>query len=104
MTVIEFIAGEIFILGMGIKLWDYSDRWGNIKGIICPLFSLIWTLVAVGFYFLIRPVCENLIMWYQNNAYTNISNPNLYLGYMKILLRSIENGALQPKKDTLKCP
>ena len=75
MTVIEYIAGEIFIIGMGIKLWDYSDRWGNIKGIICPLFSLIWTIVAVGFYFLIRPVCDNLINWFQNNAYNNMWLP-----------------------------
>ena len=46
MTVIEFIAGLIFIKGMGIKLWDYSDRKGNIMGIICPIFSsenLIYT-------------------------------------------------------------
>lgn len=75
MTVIEYIAGEIFIIGMGIKLWDYSDRWGNIKGIICPLFSLIWTIVAAGFYFLIRPVCDNLINWFQNNAYNNMWLP-----------------------------
>ena len=75
MTLIEYIAGEIFIIGMGIKLWDYSDRWGNIKGIICPLFSLIWTIVAAGFYFLIRPVCDNLINWFQNNAYNNMWLP-----------------------------
>ena len=75
MTVIEYIAGEIFIIGMGIKLWDYSDRWGNIKGIICPLFSLIWTIVAAGFYYLIRPVCDNLINWFQNNAYNNMWLP-----------------------------
>ena len=75
MTLIEYIAGEIFILGMGIKLWDYSDRWANIKGIICPLFSLIWTAVAAGFYFLIRPVCENLILWFQNNSYENMWLP-----------------------------
>lgn len=40
MTLIEYIAGLIFIKGMGIKLWDYSARPGNIQGIICPLFSL----------------------------------------------------------------
>ena len=36
MTLIELIAGLIFIRGMKIRLWDYSDRWGNFKGIICP--------------------------------------------------------------------
>ena len=35
-TALEYVAGLIFIRGMKIKLWDYSDRWGNIQGIICP--------------------------------------------------------------------
>ncbi len=42
MTLIEYIAGLIFIKGMRIKLWDYSRRPWNVQGIICPLFSLIW--------------------------------------------------------------
>ena len=35
-TFFEYIAGMIFIVGMKIRLWDYSKNWGNIKGIICP--------------------------------------------------------------------
>ena len=31
MTLIEYIAGLIFIKGMKIKLWDYSDRWGMCR-------------------------------------------------------------------------
>lgn len=46
MTLIEFIAGLIFIKGFGIKLWDYSNRKGNIMGIICPIFSLAWLVVG----------------------------------------------------------
>lgn len=42
MTLVEFIAGLIFIKGMKIKLWDYSNRPLNVMGIICPEFSLIW--------------------------------------------------------------
>ena len=52
MTLVELIAGEIFIIRMNIRLWDYSRRWGNYKGIICPLFSLIWGLVGAAYYFL----------------------------------------------------
>ena len=32
---------------------DYSDRKGNIMGIICPSFSLIWLLVGSLYYFLL---------------------------------------------------
>ena len=38
-TAMEYLAGIIFIKGMNIKLWDYSNEWGNIQGIICPRFS-----------------------------------------------------------------
>ena len=55
MTLIEYIAGLIFIKGIKIKLWDYTNRWGNIQGIICPLFSFLWLLVCVFFYFVIVP-------------------------------------------------
>lgn len=50
-TIVEYIAGLIFIKGMHIKLWDYSDRWGNIQGIICPLFSLFWLIICALYYF-----------------------------------------------------
>jgi len=47
-VLLEFITGLIFIKGLRIKLWDYSNRKGNIMGIICPLFSIFWlALVAV---------------------------------------------------------
>ncbi len=67
MTVIEYIAGLIFIKGMKIKLWDYSNRWGNIQGIICPLFSLFWTLVGALFYFVIDPFVMEWVKWFVNH-------------------------------------
>ena len=53
MTAIELIGGLIFIKGMKIKLWDYSDRPLNFMGIICPEFSLIWTALGAAFYYLL---------------------------------------------------
>ena len=63
MTLIELIAGEIFILGMHVQLWDYSPLWGNYKGIICPLFSLIWTVLAIAFFYLVYPIADNAVAW-----------------------------------------
>ena len=56
LTFIELVAGLIFIKGFKMQLWDYSNQWGNFKGLICPLFSLIWMVVGVGYYFLLNPV------------------------------------------------
>lgn len=54
MTAIEYITGILFIKGMHVKLWDYSDRKGNIQGIICPLFSLAWALVGAFYHFVLH--------------------------------------------------
>lgn len=40
MTAIEYVAGLCCLKIAKVRLWDYRDQWGNIQGIICPLFSL----------------------------------------------------------------
>ena len=67
MTLIEFIAGLIFIKGLNIKLWDYTNQKGNIMGIICPSFSLIWLVVGSLYYFLLNPVLVEGITWISEN-------------------------------------
>ena len=67
MTVIEYVAGIIFIKGMKIKLWDYSNRLGNIQGIICPLFSFFWTVIGALFYFVIDPFVIEWVAWFVNH-------------------------------------
>lgn len=67
MTLVEFIAGLIFIKGLKIKLWDYTNRKGNIMGIICPSFSLIWLVVGSLYYFLLNPILVEGISWISEN-------------------------------------
>lgn len=67
MTVIEYIAGIIFIKGMHIKLWDYSMRPGNIQGIICPLFSAIWLACGALYVYLCNPLFVALGAWLGEN-------------------------------------
>ena len=66
MTLIEFIGGLIGLKN-NVKLWDYSDRWGNFKGIICPLFSLIWTIISGLYYFLLAPYVMHALDWFSKN-------------------------------------
>ena len=67
MTLTEFIAGLIFIKGFKIKLWDYSNCKGNIMGIICPIFSLVWLVVGSLYYFLLNPILVKGITWISEN-------------------------------------
>ena len=45
-TILEFIWGYILNIKLGLNLWDYSNMWGNIKGQICPLFSVCWCVIS----------------------------------------------------------
>jgi uncharacterized membrane protein len=67
MILIEYIAGLIFIKGMNIKLWDYSKLRGNIQGIICPLFNLIWFGIAAFYYFFLSKYVLIALDWFENN-------------------------------------
>lgn len=67
MTLIELIGGLFFIKTTGVKLWDYSNEWGNYKGIICPLFSAIWTILGAVYYYFIAPYIMSALEWFSNN-------------------------------------
>jgi uncharacterized membrane protein len=66
-TVMEFIAGLIFIKGMKIKLWDYSKNWLNIQGIICPQYSFYWVILSGAYYFLVHPRILEWLYWFTNH-------------------------------------
>ena len=68
MTLIEYIAGLIFIKGLKTALWDYSDRLGNIQGIICPLFSFFWLLIGAVYVFLANPLFVTIYDFACDNA------------------------------------
>lgn len=60
MTVVEYIAGLISLKVYHNRLWDYSNRWGNIQGIICPRFSLYWAILSVVFILGVYPLVEKI--------------------------------------------
>ena len=48
-TAVEFIAGLILNVWLGMGVWDYSAMPGNIMGQVCPQFLVMWVvLAAVG--------------------------------------------------------
>jgi len=67
MTLIEYVTGLIFIKGMHVMLWDYSNNKGNIQGIICPLFSFFWAVLSAVYYLLIHPYVLDALRWLSQN-------------------------------------
>lgn len=67
MTCIEYLAGLIFIKGLNIKLWDYSNRKGNIQGIICPMFTFFWAIIATIYIIFVHDIVISWVSWFTNN-------------------------------------
>ena len=79
LTGIEFLAGEIFTRIFHVKLWDYSTRWGNVDGVICPLFSLIWAAVGALYVLLLHPHLAGFVAWLAENPIYNFFS-GIYVG------------------------
>ena len=67
MTLIEYVAGVFCLKFLKVRLWDYSNLWGNVQGIICPLFSFFWAILGAMYYFLIHPHILEGLNWLANN-------------------------------------
>ena len=62
LTLLEYVTGLIFIKGMKIKLWDYSDRWGNIQASSARCFLCFGGLSphCLSIFFLNRCICSGM--------------------------------------------
>ena len=67
MTAIEYIAGIINLKFTQVRLWDYTNEWANIQGIICPKFSMIWAALGAIYYFFIHPHILDALAWLSQN-------------------------------------
>lgn len=46
-TSFEFVVGGFVNLVWGMNVWDYSNQLFNLKGQICPLFSMVWFFMGI---------------------------------------------------------
>lgn len=67
MTAIEYIAGIMCLKIAKVRLWDYSNLPGNIQGIICPQFSLIWAVFGAVYYFAVHKHILGALEWLAGN-------------------------------------
>lgn len=66
-TALEFIVGSLTIKYAHIRLWDYTECFGNIKGIICPLYSFFWIILSALYYFFIHSHIIYAFEWLSRN-------------------------------------
>lgn len=67
MTLVEFLSGLAALKWLHLRLWDYRNRRGNIMGLICPKFSLLWGAVCAIYLYLIHPNVLEALRWFSEN-------------------------------------
>lgn len=75
---LEYLAGVILNISMGLSIWDYSDRFMNLHGQICLMFAVIW------FFFV--PFVIWLDDHLRHNVFGEEANPRMIDYYKKLVL------------------
>ena len=67
LTALEYLTGIWCLKRTHLRLWDYTNEWGNVQGVICPRFTLYWGLAAAVYSRLIHPGILNALAWLSRN-------------------------------------
>lgn len=62
-TIFEYVASLFLEKVFHMKLWDYSQLWGNLQGRVAPLISLFWGIGVVILVWFIQPFIQRVIDW-----------------------------------------
>ena len=54
-TAAELAMGLFYRFVLRVKFWDYTGMRGSIGGLVCPAFSLCWSVLALTLVYLVHP-------------------------------------------------
>ena len=69
---LEFLSGYLLLKIFHIRLWDYRNVKGNILGLICPKYSLIWLFIGGLSYYLIMMIKPFLFIILNHDFFINL--------------------------------
>lgn len=61
-TILEYITGWLMETILKVKYWDYTGRFGNIKGRICIKSSLFWGVLSIFMTYVIHKPIEDIVL------------------------------------------
>lgn len=56
-TLLELGTGLVCNRMLAMNVWDYSGEWGNFCGQICPRYTLLWFLLCLPIFAVLR-ICK----------------------------------------------
>ena len=72
-SVVEYLISLIGEMMLNVRWWDYSNRFLNINGRICLLYSIFWGLLAIYLMRVINPRVDKLIDWLKTKININVA-------------------------------
>lgn len=59
-TAAELLLGAFYRFVLGVRFWDYEGIPGSLGGLVCPVFSLCWTGLALVLVYAVHPFAAAL--------------------------------------------
>lgn len=84
-SVVEYFIswfGEVFL---NVRWWDYSDRFLNINGRICLLYTFYWGIIAIYLMKSLNPTIDRMINYFRSKINIKVGRA-LVIGATIILL------------------
>lgn len=91
-SIVEYCLSLIGELVFNVRWWDYSDRFLNLNGRICFLYSVFWGLLAVYFMRVINPKVDKVIDFIKKKVNIKIIKTITLFMFIFLLLDCIISG------------
>lgn len=91
-SVVEYLISLIGEMMLNVRWWDYSNRFLNINGRICLLYSIFWGLLAIYLMRVINPRVDKLIDWLKTKININVAKTLTFITTILLFIDCVASG------------
>ena len=91
-SVVEYLISLIGELMLNVRWWDYSNRFLNINGRICLLYTIFWGLLAIYLMRVINPRVDKLINWLKTKININVAKTLTLITTILLFIDCVASG------------
>lgn len=91
-SVLEYVISFLGEVVFDARWWDYSNRFLNINGRICLLYSMFWGILALLLMKIINPQIDKLIDYIKRHVNLNYLKTLTCLGTIFMLINALVSG------------
>lgn len=89
---VEYVLSFLGEILLNVRWWDYSNRFLNINGRICFLYSLFWGLLGVYFMKVINPKVDKVIEFIKKKVDIKVIKSTVLIVFILLLIDCAVSG------------